>query len=276
MSTSFPSFPASLSDEFLARLIAELDDERVRAIILHGSYVRGDAQPPYSDIDLVRIMQETSERTQQKCFLWYEGYLLNLSSRPLSSYQEWLKIPQEAIFRVATVQEARILLEKDGAFRAFQQETRDHWTWEPLQQAANAYASQLLLEQTEIILKLLRAIQETNEVMLLDMILSDILPTVTEAIAVGRGVVIRSGNTYLRQVQEIAGLDSAWTRFYMMAAGVSPQGTDPLSLVQRGMAALRLYRETVQLLQPSLLPDHWQTIGALLRVVDQVLGKPLG
>jgi hypothetical protein len=34
-----------LSDEFLARLVAELDNEAVRAIILRGSYARGDAFP---------------------------------------------------------------------------------------------------------------------------------------------------------------------------------------------------------------------------------------
>ncbi len=41
----------TLSQAFLSQLINDLDDT-VRAIILHGSYARGDAQPPHSDIDL--------------------------------------------------------------------------------------------------------------------------------------------------------------------------------------------------------------------------------
>src|SRR6266550_1500094 len=156
--TSHPS--VSLPNEFLAKLIGELDNDTVTAIILHGSYVRGDARPPYSDVDLVQILRETSDQKPQKQFLWYDGYLLNLSSRPLSAYREWLTMPQEAIFRVSTIRQAHILLEKEGTFRAFQQETLDNWKWEPLQLAANAYASQLLLEQSEIILKILGALRE--------------------------------------------------------------------------------------------------------------------
>jgi predicted nucleotidyltransferase len=276
MNTPFPSPPVSLPDEFLDRLVAEFDDETVRAIILHGSYARGDARPPYSDVDIVRITQETSECRQQKQFLWWEGYLLNLSSRPLSTYQAWLKQPQQAVLRVLTVLDAQILLDKDGAFHAFQQETQMHWSWEALQDEANAYASQLLVEQTEIILKLLRAIQETNVVMFLDMVIYDLLPNVTEALAVQRGVLVRSGNTYVRQVQETVGTDSAWIRFYLLAAGIAPNETTVLSLQERGMAALHLYRETVSLLQSSLCSEHRKTIESLLYVVEQVLGKPLG
>lgn len=100
--TEYPSFPSSLPHEFLTKLLTEIDDDTVTAIILHGSYARGDAQPPYSDVDLVRITKETPEQTQQKQFLWFDGYLLNLSSRPLSVYREWLALPQEAIYRVST------------------------------------------------------------------------------------------------------------------------------------------------------------------------------
>ena len=71
--------PSIISDEFLAKLVAELDDGTVRAIILHGSYAHGDALPPYSDVDLVRITRETLDRKQEKRFIWREGYLLNLS-----------------------------------------------------------------------------------------------------------------------------------------------------------------------------------------------------
>ena len=101
------SFPPFLPDEFLAKLLPEIDDDTVITIILHGSYARGNALPPYSDVDLVRITKETPDRTQQKQFFWHDGYLLNLSSRPLSIYKEWLTLPQEAIFRVSTIRDAR-------------------------------------------------------------------------------------------------------------------------------------------------------------------------
>src|SRR5712692_6266250 len=245
MANNEPVLSPLLSSEFLAQLIAELDDETVIAIILHGSYARGDAMPPYSDIDLVRILHETPERTQLKRFIWYDGYLLNLSSRPLSIYKEWLTIPQEAIFRLSTIQDARILLDKQGTFRAFQQETRN-WRWEPLQATANHYASQVIVELSETILRTLGALQLQKTVMLVQRILLHILPGVTRAIAVQRGMLIR-GNNYLQQVQETLGIDSAWTRFYMQAAGMAVNGL-PLPIEARSIAALRLYQETVRLL----------------------------
>ncbi|HYU72572.1 MAG TPA: nucleotidyltransferase domain-containing protein [Ktedonobacteraceae bacterium] len=116
MENTRPPSSSFLSSEFLSKLTSELDDETVTAIILHGSHARGDAMPPYSDIDLVRILHETPERKQLKRFIWYDGYLLNLSSCPLSIYKEWLTTPQEAIFRLSTIQAAHILLDKDGFY----------------------------------------------------------------------------------------------------------------------------------------------------------------
>ncbi len=262
----------TLSNEFLSRLIPDLDDDTVRAIILHGSYARGDARPPYSDVDLVRITKETPEQTQEKKFLWRDGYLLNLSSRPLSIYKEWLTTPEEAIFRIQSIREAHILLDKDGAFRAFQQEALN-WKWEPLQESANKYASQLLLEQTEIVLKILRAIQEPDVVTLIEMIMLDLLSDITEAVAVQQGILVKSGFSYLHQVQETMGLNSAWTRYYMSAVGEPIESVLQLTIEKKGIAALKLYQETVKLLQSSLLPEHREVIEQSINVVEQVLSN---
>jgi len=259
---------ASLPDEFVSRLIPALDDETVTAIILHGSYARGDAQPPYSDVDLVRITKETPERTQQKRFLWYDGYLLNLSSRPLSVYREWLKLSQEAVYRVSTIRDARILVEKDGSFRAFQQEVLTHWSWEPLQADANAYAGQLLAELSEVILRTMGALRLQKTTMLVERICLHILPAVTEAVGVQRGI-LATGNDYLHQIQETIGRDSSWTRLYMDAAGVSEKGEMPISLKTRGIAALHVYQETIRLLRPHLLPEHIETIEPLPGMIDE-------
>lgn len=265
-------FTHILPSEFLTKLLTQWDDDTVTAIILHGSYARGDARPPYSDVDVVRITRETPERVQQKRFLWYEGYLLNLSSRPLSIYQEWLMIPQEAIFRISTIRDAQILLDKDGAFRVFQQQTCENWRWEPLQMAANAYAGQLLSQLSEVILRTLGAVQFHRTIMLIERIYLHILPGVTEAVSVQRGIVA-TGNNYLRQIQEHVGLDSVWTQSYREAVVVLSDEHTSLSLEQRGIAALRLYQETVRLLGPHLLPDHLQTIEPLMGMIDQILHK---
>lgn len=260
-----------LPSEFLSQLLPELDDETVTAVILHGSYARGDATPPYSDIDLVRILKETPERTQQKRFLWWNGYLLNLSSRPLSLYREWLMQPQEAIFRLSTIQDATLLLDKDGAFQSFQEEIRN-WRWEPLQDAADRYASQTLVELSETILRILGALHYQDAVTLVQRIIHHVLPNVTKAIAVQRGMLIRKH--YVQQVQETVGENSPWTLLYMHAAGV-PVQEEATTIEARGRATLRLYQETVRLLQGALLPEHRETIEVLLRMVHQRLDEEI-
>jgi predicted nucleotidyltransferase len=258
---------SSLPPEFFAQLLPELDDEAVTAIILHGSYARGEALPPYSDIDLVRILKETPERRQQKRFIWWDDYLLNLSSRPLSIYRDWLLQPQEAIFRVTTLQDALILVDKEGIFQTFQHELRS-WRWEPLQDAANCYASQQLVELSETILRLLRALHFEDMVTQVQRIVHHVLPTVTDAVAVQGGLLMR--NRYVQRVQEAIGADSLWTRLYMHAAG-APLHEESLALDARSRAAIRLYQETVRLLQSALVPEHRTTIDVLLRLVDQQL-----
>jgi predicted nucleotidyltransferase len=263
---------ASLPSTFVTQLLPTLDDSTVTAIILHGSYARGEAVPPYSDIDLVRILKETPERRQHKRFLWWESFLLNLSSRPLSIYQDWLLQPQEAIFRITTLQDALILIDKEGIFQAFQQELRASWQWEPLQEAANRYVSQQLVELSETMLRLLRGLRLDDPVMQIQRIVHHVLPTVTEAIAVQRGLLIR--NRYLQRVQEAVGKDSRWTQLYMQAAGV-PLHDESLVLPVRSRAALRLYQETVHLLRSALLAEHRATIDVLLGMIDQQLDEQI-
>ncbi len=216
------------------------------------------------------IIQENSQGHQAKQYIWRDGYAVSVSAWSLSAYRERLQQPEEAIFAVPGIQEARILLEKDGAFRAFQQEVLA-FRWEPLQFSANAYAGQTLMDQTEIILKMFRALQFHNMTLLAEVILLDLVPTITEAFVVQRGILIRSGNTYFQQAQEAAGQQSAWTHFHRQAVGVEH---DPLlSLEQRGIATLRLFQETARLLQPFLHTEHQDAITPLIGMIDRELSS---
>src|SRR5260370_1138114 len=123
--------PELLTDQFLATLIAELDDTGIAGIILDGSHARGDATA-YSDVDL-----------------------------------------------------------------------------------AVAYAT------------------------------AELLSGLTEAVAVQRGVLVKSDSTYYRQVQESAGQGSAWTRYHRLAAGIASAPSEYAPATARGIAALLLYVETV-------------------------------
>jgi predicted nucleotidyltransferase len=261
------SAASTLPDDFLAQLVAELDDETVTAIILHGSYARGDAMPPYSDVDLVRVLKDFPGHKEQKRYIYRDGYLLSISTRPLSLYRERFTLPQWAIFIVSGIREARILLDKEGAFRKLQQEALA-FRWEPLQAAADTYASQMLMEETEIVHKTLRALLLHDAIALADM-LQDLFTAATEAVAVQRGVLISSGNTYFHEVQQAVGQDSLWTRYHLRAAGIA--SNPPPSIENRSIAAPRLYQETIRLLQPYLHPEHKEVIEPLMDIIEQTL-----
>lgn len=258
----------TLSNEFLSKLVAELDNENVTAIVLHGSYARGDATY-YSDVDLVRIARETQGSTQSKQYTYRNGLLVSISTRTIAQYRKRLTRPEEAIFAVPGVREARILLDKEGAFQTFQQEARA-FRWEPLQAAANDYASHRLMMHTEYVFKLLRALYLRDSIPLLEMIL-DLLYAVTDMVAVQRGILVTSGNTYLQQIIESIGRGSPWTHYYLLAAGVDSNDAPNISLEQRGMAALRLYRETAHILQPSLNAAHRDVIEQSIAVMNSAL-----
>jgi predicted nucleotidyltransferase len=261
--------PASpVDDAFLGRLVVELDSDAVTAIILRGSYARDDASS-YSDVDLTRFVKEPPEASQQKQFAYHEDRLISISTRTLAQERERLTIPEQAIFVVQGLREARALLDKDGAFEELQQEAKA-FTWEPLRAAANEYASRVLMLHTEYIHKILRALLLHDELALSEIAL-ELLFVLTDAVVVQRGILIISGNTYFRQAQDAVGADSAWTRYHRLVAGIDTEAMQAVSTEVRGMAALRLYQETVQLLRPILRPEHRDVVEETVSVIDRAL-----
>lgn len=260
---------SSLPEGFWDRMVAELDNDDVTAIFLHGSYARGEATP-YSDIDLVRLVKEESEQSQRRQYIYREGYLVSIATRPLSTYWQWFTMPERAIFVVPGILEARVLLDKVGAFNILQQRARA-FRWEPLQEAANYYASQLILEQTEIVHKTLRALLLQDMSALSEMILI-LFNAITDAVSVQRAIFARSGNSYFQQVQESIGQKALWTQYHRTIAGIDPTNA---SLEKKGEIVLRLYQETVKLLFPYLQPAHRDTIKQTSEIIEVSLSHKI-
>jgi predicted nucleotidyltransferase len=263
-----PQSESALSDGFLSELVTELDNDSVTAIILRGSYARGDAVP-YSDVDLTRLVKVQPEPTQRKQFTYRHGLLISISTRTVDQYREDFMVPERAIFVVPSVREARILLDKEGAFCAVQQEARA-WTWEPLQAEANYFASNVLMEHTEYVHKILRALLLEDAFALTEITL-ELLLALTDAVVVQRGMLVISGNTYFWQVQNTVGAESKWTYYHRIVAGIDMSSTQSVSAEERGVAVLRLYQETVKLLRPILHPLHREVIEQSVMVIDSAL-----
>jgi predicted nucleotidyltransferase len=266
-----PHHVADVSEAFLTRLVTELDNEQVSAIILKGSCARGD-ETVYSDVDLTVFLHIEPARSFHQRF-YRDGRLISVGTHTFEYYRRAFLRPEEAIFVVPSTREARILLDKEGLFRQLQQEAKD-WTWEPLQEVANRYACETMQEYTEIALKALRALLVQDALALAEMTLL-LFHAVTMAIAVQRGILSMSGNSYFRQVQESVGFDTAWTRYHNLIAGVNTFLVSEDNLPERrGIAALRLYQETMCLLHPVLqVSQYGEVVTQTSKVIEEALAR---
>src|SRR2546426_1188610 len=112
--------------------------------------------------------------------------------------------------------------------------------WGPLQEAANSYVSFGMMLAAEQVHKILSEIFKSDD-LALSYAVSKLLSWLTEAVAVQHGVLVKNDSTYYRQVQEVAGLGSEWTRYHRLAAGVDAAPGDDRAVKTRGIATLCLY-----------------------------------
>jgi predicted nucleotidyltransferase len=242
----------------LQALVTELADDNTVAIGLTGSHARGEAQP-YSDIDLWHFVEHMPDAPQADYTLRQQGeYLISVTVRTLADQRARLSDPAAALSVVPGLRQTRPLLDPTGALARLIQEAHD-FRWESIQDAANRCASYELMGNAEEAAKIMNGLRTADDHLILFW-LPWLVVGLTRAIAVQRGILIVSENSFYRLVQRSTGPDSAWAQAQRLALGVqiaSPQ--------MRGVAGLRLYRETAALLRPVILPEHAPVIDATLR-----------
>jgi hypothetical protein len=253
----------TLPTEYLDSLVAELDYPDLLGIALGGSYVRGEATP-YSDVDLACFVG-TRDKERKGRFECREGKLVSIRTKSIEGVRAEIQRPERAIWVVPGLSNCRILLDKDGSITSLLQDLAA-FKWEPLQDAADKYASAQLMGLTETVHKILSEILKRNEPVLIHAALS-LMFWLTDAVAVQQGIFVKSDSTYFRQVYEVAGPD--WTQYHklILGVGLSQGQTEPISA--RALAALSLYRETVNLLKPIMQPDHLAVTEHALDVVRE-------
>jgi hypothetical protein len=256
-----------LSDTFLEALVAELDTDQIRGIILGGSHARGDATP-YSDIDLACFVPD-SFRPLRKRFLYREGHLISIGLKTLAGVQQQLADPYLALWIVPSFQQARILLDKDGSMRQLKRMVED-FAWEPLRTEAIEVAGSLLTSDAEFIHKLLGNSWKGN--------LSGVAYATTKlfdgammAMALFHAVFITTDSLYYQEVEAAVGLDMAWTHYHRLLTGATTSAEDTSSVQARGKLALQLYRETARLLWPALNEERRSVVEQALRLIQEAL-----
>ncbi len=256
-----------LSDTFLEALVAEIESEQIRGIILGGSQARGDATP-YSDVDVACIVAD-SLRPLRKRFLYREDYLISVGLKTLEGVQQQLTDPRQALWVVPGFQQARILLDKDGSMHQLKQMVQD-FTWEPLRKEAIEYASSLLICDAEFIHKLLSNIWKANPSGI-TYVTTRLLEDATMMMALSHPVFVSTDSLYYQEVEAAVGLDTAWTHFHRLLTGAQISTQDSSSVEDRGRLALLLYRETAQFLWPTLNQEHGSVVERVVRLIEQTV-----
>ena len=258
---------ALLRAGFLATLTAELDGPEVIGIALGGSFARG-AATAYSDVDLAPFYRAGASLPPKRLF-WRDGWLVSVSPKTVDGWRERMTRPEWAIQLVPSAAQLVILLDKEGALAALVTEARA-FRWEPLQSAADAFASDLLMLFAEQALKLLGALAQDDEAVV-PYPLGELLHALAWLVATQRGVLIESGSAYFRQVQAAVGMESAWSYAHQTALGMHGE-----SLRERAVAALQLYVETAQLIADALRPEHRDVVLATVeRIAHAGYASPL-
>jgi len=252
-------------DALLNTLVEELNDEDTLGIALFGSVSRGTARPD-SDIDLTRFVAARPTDPDARFVLVYrEHRLISIMTEGMDGLGSGMMRPETAVWAVPAWRQARLLADPTGRLREVQQQARA-FRWEPLQPAADAFASRRLMKFAEEAHTLASALRREDAAQVVTMTTWLVLG-LPRVVAVQRGLLLENETKESQQVQAALGHEAVWSRAYRVAAGLDDVPAPP-PLPARGRAALRLYRETVHLLDPVLRPAHREVVMAVLARID--------
>jgi hypothetical protein len=257
----------TLPDIIRAALLHDLATPNTEAIILGGSYARGDATP-YSDVDIVHFVTAPPPSADRR-YVYKDNLLISIATRTFAWYRTAVAQPERAIFVVPALREARVLVDPHRHFQALQQQL-ETFSWAPLQEAANSYASRVMLNGAESVHKVLSA-WARNDATASFTEATALYFDLTRAVAVQGGRLIDGTRTYTEHVQDAVGRDTAWTGVHQQFVALE---TQPLAapLVQlRGKVALQLYIETVAVLWSILSADDRRVVDRTVQIIRTAL-----
>ncbi len=241
-------------------ITGELKDDNTVAIVLTGSHARGDATP-YSDVDVLHFVETLPEDEAQHYILRYHSStLLSISATTIAAKRAELSRPEKVVWAVPGLRQARILYDPVGAFAELQKEAQA-FVWDSAMQGkADAFAACELTGYAEEAHKILGGLIKNSDSAVLYGAYGMVLGIVN-IVAAQRGVFFQTENDFFNAVPEAVGTDTDWSSYLRIAAGLEETPKISASPARmRGLAALRLYIETVKLLKTiiSRYPEYQQ------------------
>ncbi|MCA0455458.1 MAG: nucleotidyltransferase domain-containing protein [Chloroflexi bacterium] len=261
-----------LSETFLAQLVeviltrsafSGVEGRWIQAVGLTGSHARGSATP-YSDVDIhVFVPAEDIPAYEVYALRRFEDHLLSISIVTMADKRAELTRPESAIRTVPGLRQMRVLYEAEaGVLQGLVQAAHD-FRWEPLQPAANAFASRHLCGLAEEAHKALSGLSRDDDSTTLYATYGLVLG-LSDVIAVAHGLLQATENMAFQQVMDFMGGHSTWTYAFRTAAGFDPQA----SVASRGRAGVALYTQTARHLHAIIEPQHQDVINKAVELID--------
>jgi predicted nucleotidyltransferase len=223
------------------RLIERFDTEDVLAIVLMGSFAVGTAGT-FSDIDLFRLVKKGAD-TEVKCYMVADTLLVVSNGIP-SEVETTFTDPLKATIFIQGLRSGKILLDKEGLFKEFQEKAHAFKWDQELQDRADRYASSEMVGWIEEAHKGPDGLQRGGFGRLLNAQFG-LSWGMAMVIQVQKGILIHSDNSFLEEIFAVVGEDSTWAALCRSAYGIDDP---PPTLEETIIAGLKLYVETARLI----------------------------
>lgn len=266
-----------VSETFLAQVVETLltptvlsgiDGSQIQAIGLTGSHARGTATV-YSDVDILVFMPPQSLPAGDTYQLHrFRDHLLSISRVTIEDKQGEMTRPEAAVRAVPGLRQMQVLYEAEPGTLQDLLQTAHNFQWQPLQQAANIFASKQVCGLAEEAHKALSGLTRGDDSTTLYASYGLVLG-LSDVISVAYGLLQESENVTFRQVMAFMGDGSRWTAAFRKAAGFDQQAPVPL----RGQAGLALYTETARHLHAIIEPQHQEVINNAVELIDAFISN---
>ena len=254
----------------LVDLARRFDGPDVNAVVLLGSYARGDAGP-FSDVDLVRFAGGEKRLDPDDGSYLIVGRLVVVSRATPGEVERWFSHPEAAVGVIRGLCDARALIDREGLFAAIQARAQAFGWDAEMQRKADRWASQQMVGWIEEVHKGLEGLRRGDMGRLLNARYGCSWG-LTRVLCVQRGVLLSGDNDFYEATQAAVGADAIWARLQRRAFGLAGEGEEPPSLRDQVVAGLRLYVATADLLQGALLPSAAPLVQRTVDLIDKTLG----
>ncbi len=248
-------------------LINRFRSPEVKAMVLMGSFARGDAGR-FSDVDLLRFVKEEAKDQQSAVSHVIDGRLVVVADIAPNKIDSWFTRPEEATGIIVGLRDAQPLWDPDGYFAEIQRRARD-FVWDSsMQEKADAYASREMVGWAEEAHKALEGLRSGDIGRMLNAQFG-LSWGLTTVMRVQRGVLLTTDNSFSSEVIAAVGEDSEWGKLCRIAFDIDGKQ----SLSEQVKAWLRLYVLTARMIESAIKPEDREVIQHTVSLIQAELER---